>query len=160
MTLIAAPLLNTNYFYGYPKHRYILIFYLLTLYYFSVAIFYLYIQYSGRLRIDTPAFVFKRSWGGFDEQPTSEQCYRQERTGMLLAVLLGFLGIDQWYAHHWVLAVFKLLTAGGLGIWAFVDYKETYQSLILYKLMMTRYFVDFRGRLRYAGMPRRVWTWG
>ena len=28
---------------------------------------------------------------------------------MLLALLLGFLGIDQWYAHHWILATFKLL---------------------------------------------------
>ncbi|CAI6068705.1 unnamed protein product [Clonostachys chloroleuca] len=40
---------------------------------------------------------------------------------MLLALLLGPLGVDQFYAHHWVLAAFKLLTGGGFGIWAFID---------------------------------------
>jgi TM2 domain-containing membrane protein YozV len=56
-----------------------------------------------------------------DEQPTSEQHYRQERTAMTLALLLGCLGVDQFCAHHWALAAFKLLTAGGFGIWAFVN---------------------------------------
>lgn len=40
---------------------------------------------------------------------------------MLLALFLGTFGIDQFYAHHWVLAVFKLLTLGGLGWWSLVD---------------------------------------
>lgn len=62
-----------------------------------------------------------RSWGGFDERPLSEKCYRQERTAMILSLLFGILGVDQFYAHHWLLAVFKLLTIGGLGVWSFVD---------------------------------------
>lgn len=62
-----------------------------------------------------------RSWGGFDERPLSEKCYRQERTAMILSLLFGILGVDQFYAHHWPLAVFKLLTVGGLGVWSFVD---------------------------------------
>ncbi|KAM5388308.1 hypothetical protein ACJA88_000172 [Fusarium oxysporum] len=62
-----------------------------------------------------------RSWGGFDERPRTEKCYRQERTAMILSLLFGTLGVDQFYAHHWPLAVFKLLTVGGLGVWAFVD---------------------------------------
>ncbi|KAG4285137.1 hypothetical protein FPRO06_06397 [Fusarium proliferatum] len=62
-----------------------------------------------------------RSWGGFDERPLSEKCYRQERTAMILSLLFGILGVDQFYAHHWPLAVFKLLTIGGLGVWSFVD---------------------------------------
>ncbi|KAF5238316.1 hypothetical protein FANTH_10348 [Fusarium anthophilum] len=61
-----------------------------------------------------------RSWGGFDERPLTEKCYRQERTAMILSLLLGSLGVDQFYAHHWPLAVFKLLTLGGAGTWALI----------------------------------------
>ncbi|KAF5596488.1 TM2 domain-containing protein [Fusarium pseudoanthophilum] len=62
-----------------------------------------------------------RSWGGFDERPLTEKCYRQERTAMILSLLFGVIGADQFYAHHWPLAVFKLVTLGGAGVWAFVD---------------------------------------
>lgn len=62
-----------------------------------------------------------RSWGGFDERPLAEKCYAQERTAMLLAIFVGTFGVDQFYAHHWPLAVFKLLTGGGFGLWALVD---------------------------------------
>lgn len=62
-----------------------------------------------------------RRWGGFSERPLNDRCYRQERTAMLLSVFLGIFGVDQWYAHHWVLAVFKTLTLGLSGIWALVD---------------------------------------
>lgn len=41
---------------------------------------------------------------------------------MLLSFWLGFLGVDQFYAHHWLLAAFKLLTVGGVGIWWLVDF--------------------------------------
>ncbi|OBS15720.1 hypothetical protein FPOA_13503 [Fusarium poae] len=71
--------------------------------------------------IEEPFDLKRRSWGGFDERPLTATCYRQERTAMLLAFLLGSLGIDQFYAHHWPLAVFKLLTLGAGGIWWFVD---------------------------------------
>ncbi|CAM1508473.1 Fc.00g053210.m01.CDS01 [Cosmosporella sp. VM-42] len=60
-------------------------------------------------------------WGGFEERPMTHKCYRQERIAMLLSVFLGTFGADQWYAHHWPLAVFKFLTLGGAGIWSFVD---------------------------------------
>ncbi|SPJ90325.1 uncharacterized protein FTOL_13206 [Fusarium torulosum] len=71
--------------------------------------------------VERPFDLTKRSWGGFEERPTTAKCYRQERTAMLLAFFLGSLGIDQFYAHHWPLAVFKLLTLGAGGIWWFVD---------------------------------------
>ncbi|KAF5002606.1 hypothetical protein FDECE_10577 [Fusarium decemcellulare] len=67
------------------------------------------------------ALLIKRSWGGFDERPMTDKCYRQERTAMLFSIFLGCFGIDQFYAHHWPLAIFKMLTFGGLGTWALVD---------------------------------------
>ncbi|RYN18475.1 hypothetical protein AA0112_g11572 [Alternaria arborescens] len=63
----------------------------------------------------------KRSWGGWDERADTERCYKQERTATLLAFWLGVFGADHWYARHWILAVFKTATLGGLGIWAVVD---------------------------------------
>ena len=38
---------------------------------------------------------------------------------MLLNLFLGWLGADQFYAHHWPLAVFKLLLGLGAGGWTF-----------------------------------------
>ncbi|KAI9146619.1 TM2 domain-containing protein [Paramyrothecium foliicola] len=63
----------------------------------------------------------QRRWGVYDQHPRSSKCYRQERVAMLLSLFLGNLGADQFYAHHWLLAVFKLLTFGGLGVWSLVD---------------------------------------
>ncbi|PWY67098.1 hypothetical protein BO94DRAFT_591008 [Aspergillus sclerotioniger CBS 115572] len=62
-----------------------------------------------------------RRWGGFEHRPLNNKCYREERTATLLSIFLGLFGVDQWYAHHWVLATFKMLTLGGWGVWAVVD---------------------------------------
>ncbi|KAH6949331.1 hypothetical protein DER45DRAFT_650197 [Fusarium avenaceum] len=62
-----------------------------------------------------------RSWGGFDERPLTNKCYRQERVAMLLSLFFGVVGADQYYARHWPLAVFKMLTLGGFGLWALID---------------------------------------
>ncbi|KAJ3454279.1 hypothetical protein MRS44_018173 [Fusarium solani] len=70
---------------------------------------------------EKPFDLARRSWGGFDERPITAKCYRQERTALILSFVVGTLGVDQFYAHHWPLAVFKLLTLGGGGIWWFVD---------------------------------------
>ena len=40
---------------------------------------------------------------------------------LLLAWFLGVLGIDRFYLGHTGLGVAKLLTCGGLGIWALID---------------------------------------
>lgn len=61
----------------------------------------------------------RRAWGGFDQRPITEQCYRQERTATLLAVLLGPIAADQFYAQHWLLAIFKLIIALSSACWAF-----------------------------------------
>ncbi|SPJ78292.1 uncharacterized protein FTOL_06681 [Fusarium torulosum] len=65
--------------------------------------------------------IATRSWGGFDERPLTDKCYRQERVAMLLSLFFGVVGADQYYARHWPLAVFKMLTLGGLGLWALID---------------------------------------
>ncbi|CZR50421.1 uncharacterized protein PAC_00293 [Phialocephala subalpina] len=68
---------------------------------------------------DQPSLT-KRHWGYMTTTQTYN-CYRQERTATLLALFLGLLGVDQFYAHHYVRAVFKMLTVGGMGLWAVID---------------------------------------
>ncbi|KAF1966080.1 hypothetical protein BU23DRAFT_544986 [Bimuria novae-zelandiae CBS 107.79] len=60
-------------------------------------------------------------FGGFSIRPQDERCFKQEKVATLLSVYLGVFGADHWYARHWVLATFKLLTLGGLGVWWFID---------------------------------------
>ncbi|KAJ5523015.1 hypothetical protein N7494_013201 [Penicillium frequentans] len=49
-----------------------------------------------------------RRWGGFSQRPSDNRCYRQQGTATLFALFLGLLAVDQWYAHHWALAVVKM----------------------------------------------------
>ncbi len=46
---------------------------------------------------------------------------KPQNTTFILSWLVGFLGIDRFYLGHTGLGVLKLLTCGGLGIWALVD---------------------------------------
>ncbi|WP_408954340.1 TM2 domain-containing protein [Mycoplasma bradburyae] len=41
---------------------------------------------------------------------------------MFIIVFLGGLGVDRFYAGRIGLGIAKLLTAGGLGIWAMIDF--------------------------------------
>jgi len=43
-------------------------------------------------------------------------------TALLISFFLGGLGIDRFYLGHTGLGVVKLLTLGGCGIWALIDF--------------------------------------
>lgn len=46
---------------------------------------------------------------------------KSKSVAIVLAILLGTLGIDRFYTGYIGLGVVKLITAGGLGIWWLVD---------------------------------------
>lgn len=43
-------------------------------------------------------------------------------TALILSFFLGGLGIDRFYLGYTLLGVLKLLTLGGLGLWALIDF--------------------------------------
>lgn len=43
-------------------------------------------------------------------------------TALILSFLLGGLGVDRFYLGYKNLGIIKLLTFGGLGVWALIDF--------------------------------------
>lgn len=55
--------------------------------------------------------------------PAAPRVYsdKQRSTAFLLSYFLGFLGADRFYLGQWGLAIGKLLTFGGCGLWWLID---------------------------------------
>lgn len=47
--------------------------------------------------------------------------YKDPTIAIILSVVLGSLGVDRFYVGDILLGILKLITAGGCGIWWFVD---------------------------------------
>lgn len=48
--------------------------------------------------------------------------FKNPTTALILSLFLGAYGVDRFYIGHTGLGVGKLLTCGGLGIWAIIDW--------------------------------------
>jgi len=46
---------------------------------------------------------------------------KEYMVALLLSIFLGTLGVDRFYVGHVGLGIAKLLTCGGIGIWAIID---------------------------------------
>ena len=48
--------------------------------------------------------------------------HKNPTTALILSILFGGIGVDRFYIGDTGLGIGKLLTLGGVGIWAFVDW--------------------------------------
>ena len=75
---------------------------------------------SGTLKADTLVRRDGGNWFNAREIPGLFST-RSWLTAIVLAAVVGSLGIDRMYVGHIGLGILKLITCGGLGIWQIVD---------------------------------------
>jgi TM2 domain-containing membrane protein YozV len=62
---------------------------------------------------DSERTQFELQLAGHGKNPT---------TALLLGLFFGIVGADRFYVGNMVMGALKLLTFGGLGLWAFIDW--------------------------------------
>ena len=75
---------------------------------------------SGALKADALVRRDEGRWFPASEVPGVFSS-REWLVAPILSLLVGTLGIDRFYLGHIGLGVLKLVTCGGMGIWAIVD---------------------------------------
>lgn len=70
-----------------------------------------------------PLFVLScSSWTTSKWAQISSLQFKSPTVALVLSIFLGAYGIDRFYIGHIGLGVGKLLTCGGIGIWALIDW--------------------------------------
>lgn len=59
---------------------------------------------------------------GYDISTVNKVKLRSPKTGFIISIILGWVGIDRFYAKSYISGIIKLLTCGVYGIWWIVDW--------------------------------------